>query len=90
MLTICSFCDTSINALGYSIRYLSPKHINYRDHQVYSIPAPASGAVFMSALGVLGVTSPAEQGSVQQTHRMTEALKVRLLPEGVFPGPTIV
>jgi gamma-glutamyltranspeptidase/glutathione hydrolase len=45
---------------------------------MYTLPAPASGAIWLSAMGMLPQFEPAGQGTVLDSHRVTEALRVSL------------
>lgn len=43
---------------------------------MYTLPAPASGAIWLSAMGMLQQFEPAGHGTVLDSHRVTEALRV--------------
>ena len=58
------------------MKYTQPLSVDYRGHKVISAGAPASGAAFLLALNVLGKhASPAGPKTVEDQHRMAEALK---------------
>lgn len=57
---------------------MDPISAQYRDKTMYTLPAPASGAIWLSAMGMLQHFEPAGQGTVLDSHRVTEALRVSL------------
>lgn len=61
---------------NYSVVSRTPAKLQYRDYTLYSCPAPASGAIALSAMNILsgyGVSIPASiNGS---THLVVEAMK---------------
>ena len=48
----------------------------YRDYQLWAPPAPASGAIWLSAMGTLSHFKPDVSGSTLDTHHLIEALRV--------------
>ncbi|EIW71538.1 hypothetical protein TREMEDRAFT_67823 [Tremella mesenterica DSM 1558] len=63
----------------------------YRKWDVYSIPAPGSGAVFLSALGVLGsFPSDRTEGKKEDAHRMVEVQKLAYAQRTLLGDPDFV
>ena len=61
----------------YSIRKWETPSIRYKDHMIFSSPAPTSGTILLSTLKILdGFDNMFTNGSVGlSTHRLVEALK---------------
>lgn len=62
----------------YRVEWNQPIHNKYRDFELWTIPAPASGAIWLNTMSVLGEFEGEESGSVTDLHRLTEALRVSL------------
>ncbi|OCF55483.1 gamma-glutamyltransferase [Kwoniella mangroviensis CBS 10435] len=60
----------------YKVEWNQPLSIPYRDYTIYATPAPASGAIFLSALGMLSHFEPEGNGSVKDLHVLTESLRL--------------
>lgn len=60
----------------YRTKWVRPIHAEFRNHTLWTIPAPASGAIWLSAMGILDQFEAAPQGSVLDYHRVTEVLRV--------------
>ena len=71
--------DYSVNDIAYEIMWLDAIEADYKGGKVFSVPAPASGAMFISALGLLSTFDHEGEGSAIDLHRTTEAMKVRSL-----------
>jgi len=56
--------------------WLDAIEAEYKGGKVFSVPAPASGAMFISALGLLSTFEHEGEGSAIDLHRTTEAMKV--------------
>lgn len=56
--------------------WLDAIEADYKGGKVFSVPAPASGAMFISALGLLSTFEHEGEGSAIDLHRTTEAMKV--------------
>ncbi len=67
--------DTEID---YRCRQNTPIHAEYHGHKLFTVPAPASGAIWLSAMGTLSHFQPTTSGSVLDLHRLTESLRVSL------------
>ena len=61
---------------AYEVKWLDVISADYKGGKLYSVPAPASGAIWMSALGVLSQYESEGEGSDIDMHRTTEAIKV--------------
>ncbi|WRT64127.1 gamma-glutamyltransferase [Kwoniella shivajii] len=61
---------------GYQVEWNQPLSIQYRDYTLWAPPAPASGAIWLSAMGILSQFEPESEGSVEDLHRLTEALRL--------------
>ncbi|WWD17920.1 gamma-glutamyltransferase [Kwoniella shandongensis] len=61
---------------NYRVNWNTPLSIKYRDCTLWAPPAPASGAIWLSAMGILSHFEPTESGSVTDLHRLTEALRL--------------
>lgn len=62
--------------VAYTPKWSEPISAAYREYTLWTIPAPASGAIWLSAMSILNQFEPAEQGSTLDYHRVTEALRV--------------
>jgi gamma-glutamyltranspeptidase/glutathione hydrolase len=56
--------------------WLDAIEADYKGGKVFSVPAPASGAMFISALGLLSTFDHEGEGNAIDLHRTTEAMKV--------------
>lgn len=66
--------------IEYTPIWREPISLNYGGNTLWTVPAPASGAIWLSAMGTLGQFDPAPAGSVLDYHRVTEALRVSPIP----------
>lgn len=64
------------DAKAYDIKWLDAIEADYKGGKIFSVPAPASGAMFISALGLLSTFEHEGEGSDIDLHRTTEAMKV--------------
>ncbi|WVW82272.1 gamma-glutamyltransferase [Kwoniella bestiolae CBS 10118] len=60
----------------YKVEWNQPLSIPYKDHTIYAPPAPASGAIFLSAMGMLSHFESKGEGSVDDLHVLTESLRL--------------
>jgi gamma-glutamyltranspeptidase/glutathione hydrolase len=60
----------------YTVEWNEPLSAEFRGHSLWTVPAPASGAIWLNAMGVLGEFGVEGSGSVIDLHRMTESLRV--------------
>ena len=60
----------------YRVRWNAPLSSTYRGYKLVTVPAPASGAIWLSAMGALRHFEPTGSGDVLDLHRLTEALRV--------------
>ncbi|ORY26756.1 nucleophile aminohydrolase [Naematelia encephala] len=60
---------------NYKVNWNSPLQSTYRGKKIWTIPTPASGAVFLAALNILDQSPPPKAGFGSDFHRVTEALK---------------
>ncbi|WVF70603.1 gamma-glutamyltransferase [Kwoniella sp. CBS 6097] len=61
---------------NYQVKWRKPLSTHYREYTLWAPPAPASGAIWLSAMGMLSRFEPEGQGSVTDLHRLTEALRL--------------
>jgi hypothetical protein len=64
------------DTVDFQPRWIDPIQAKYRDYTLWTIPAPASGAIWLSAMGMLSQLDRTEEGTVLNQHRVTEALRV--------------
>jgi gamma-glutamyltranspeptidase len=64
------------DATEYQPKWIKPISAKFRTNTLWTIPAPASGAIWLSAMGILNQFEAALQGSVLDYHRVTEVLRV--------------
>jgi gamma-glutamyltranspeptidase/glutathione hydrolase len=60
----------------YKVEWNEPLCGHYRDHKLWTIPAPASGAIWLNTMGILSQFDTEGSGTVTDLHRLTEALRV--------------
>ncbi|KAL7425269.1 hypothetical protein Q5752_000957 [Cryptotrichosporon argae] len=60
----------------YRPRWTTPISAKYRDDTLWTVPAPASGAIWLSAMSTLSHLPAAGAGTVLDYHRVTEALRL--------------
>lgn len=72
---------------AYEVKWLDVISADYKGGKLYSVPAPASGAIWMSALGALSQHESEGEGSDIDMHRTTEAIKVSLLDIKTYRKP---
>ncbi|ORY25464.1 gamma-glutamyltranspeptidase [Naematelia encephala] len=60
----------------YRPRWCSPISAKYRGNVLWTVPAPASGAIWLSAMGILNHFKSPGAGTVLDYHRVTEALRL--------------
>ncbi|KAI9638894.1 nucleophile aminohydrolase [Dioszegia hungarica] len=61
---------------NFQPRWIDPIQARYRDYTLWTLPAPASGAIWLSAMGMLSQLDRTEEGAVLGQHRVTEALRL--------------
>ncbi|KAK4684485.1 hypothetical protein P7C73_g5688, partial [Tremellales sp. Uapishka_1] len=61
---------------NYTFRYNTPLSADYHGYKLVTVPAPASGAIWLSAMGTLSHFKSTESGDVLDLHRLTEALRL--------------
>ena len=69
--------------VAYEVKWLDVISADYKGGKLYSVPAPASGSMWMSALGVLSQFESEGEGSDIDMHRTTEAIKVSTTAQSV-------
>ncbi|KIY64157.1 gamma-glutamyltranspeptidase [Cylindrobasidium torrendii FP15055 ss-10] len=75
----------------FQAKYTEPLSIDYKGYKITSAGAPASGAACLTALNVLKhFPSPVGPGSVEDNHRMIEALKWAYAHRGELGDPRYV
>lgn len=63
--------------IGYRSVYNTPLQIDYRGYKVTSVPAPGSGAIYLSALATLSQFEPGSgPDDAKDAHHLVESLKV--------------
>lgn len=62
--------------IDYKLKWREHLSTKFKDYTLYAPPAPASGAIWLSVMGMLSQFEPAGYGSVTDLHRLTEALRV--------------
>ncbi|WWC86232.1 gamma-glutamyltransferase [Kwoniella dendrophila CBS 6074] len=67
---------TTDDLQNYTVEWNQPLSIQYKDYTIYSIPAPGSGAIFLSAMGILSHLKTEGPGSVEDLHNLTETLRL--------------
>jgi gamma-glutamyltranspeptidase len=72
--------ECKLTATDYKCKWNTPISARYRDYMLWTAPAPASGAIWLSAMGTLSNFPSAGAGTVLDIHRVTEALRVSLRP----------
>lgn len=78
--------------IDYKVEYTKPRSIDYKGYKVTAPCAPASGAVMLLALSILS-NSESESGgpgSVEDAHRMVEALKWAFAHRTMLGDPRFV
>ena len=60
----------------YDIEWNQPLKGEYRGHHLWTVPAPASGSIWLNVMGVLEQFDVQGSGTVADLHHMTEALRV--------------
>ncbi|ORY34735.1 gamma-glutamyltranspeptidase [Naematelia encephala] len=60
----------------YKPQWNTPLSAKYRGNTLWAPPAPASGAIWLSAMGTLAHFEPTTSGSVLDLHRLTEVLRL--------------
>lgn len=50
---------------------------DYKGYKLWTIPAPASGSIWLNTMGILGEFDVEGAGTLTDVHRLTEALRVR-------------
>ncbi|WVQ85542.1 gamma-glutamyltransferase [Cryptococcus sp. DSM 104549] len=61
---------------SYKINWNTPLSVKYKDYTLWAPPAPASGAIWLSAMGMLGQFKSEGYGTTTDLHRLTEALRL--------------
>ncbi|WVQ97324.1 gamma-glutamyltransferase [Kwoniella sp. CBS 9459] len=61
---------------NYEVKWRKPLSAQYRGYTLWAPPAPASGAIWLSAMGMLSRFEPEGKGSITDLHRLTEALRL--------------
>lgn len=68
---------TADSVIDYKVKWREPLSTKFKNYTLYAPPAPASGAIWLSVMGMLSQFELAGYGSVTDLHRLTEALRVR-------------
>lgn len=58
------------------MKWLDVLEADYKGGKLYSVPAPASGAMWITGLGALSHFESEGNGTATDMHRTTEAIKV--------------
>ncbi|KAL0252796.1 gamma-glutamyltransferase [Cryptococcus tetragattii IND107] len=61
---------------NYKVKWREPLSTKFKNYTLYAPPAPASGAIWLSVMGMLSQFELAGYGSVTDLHRLTEALRL--------------
>lgn len=64
--------------IDYKPRWNTPLSAKYHGHTLWAPPAPASGAIWLSAMGTLSHFETLGSEDVLDLHRLTEAMRVRI------------
>ncbi|KAK8865895.1 gamma-glutamyltransferase [Kwoniella newhampshirensis] len=75
---------------NYRVNWNTPLSVKYRDYTLWAPPAPASGAIWLSAMGMLSTFEPAGAGTVTDLHRLTEALRLAYGQRTALGDPAFV
>ncbi|WWC66244.1 gamma-glutamyltransferase [Kwoniella pini CBS 10737] len=75
---------------NYTVEWNEPISIDLEDYTIWSVPAPASGAIFLSALGMLDQFEHKGEGSIEDLHILTEALRLAYGQRTLLGDPNFV
>jgi hypothetical protein len=82
--------DSKLTFADYKCQWNTPISATYHDYKLWTVPAPASGAIWLSAMGTLSHFPPAGAGTVLDYHRVTEALRVGRRPKQRYPAGIVI
>ncbi|OCF39520.1 gamma-glutamyltransferase [Kwoniella heveanensis CBS 569] len=75
---------------NYRVKWRKPLSTQYRQYTLWAPPAPASGAIWLSAMGMLSRFEAEGRGSVTDLHRLTEALRLAYGQRTALGDPAFV
>lgn len=64
--------------IDYKAEWNTPLHAEYKGETMWTVPAPASGAIWLLVMGMLSRLDTEGPGYVKNLHRMMECLRVGL------------
>nr|XP_018267316.1 gamma-glutamyltransferase [Kwoniella dejecticola CBS 10117]OBR89474.1 gamma-glutamyltransferase [Kwoniella dejecticola CBS 10117] len=75
---------------NYNVEWNEPLSLDYKGYTIRSTPAPASGAIFLSALGMLSECQHQGEGSIEDLHVLTESLRLAYGQRTALGDPNFV